>query len=241
MASLISFKLSDESLKQIEDAKKAFSEKQIAKVMQRTLNDGIRKAKTEVAKAIPKTYTVKKKQLSDKKESKGFSFHFASIKDLHAELRAGHTPLNLTDFSVQAKFETATYKSGETAYLMRKNKKGVEKRAKSKRSVGLISVAQVQGRFATFSSAFMPGVSSNKNGQFATPVILARGYSKKGNPQFQFAGTSKDRHIAAIQALSVASMAINAKTQGLYKEDISEYVNKRFMYHVGELWKGKIS
>lgn len=222
----ISISLRD-AFDEIEKAKEEFGEERVRSAIKMALNDGVRRARTDVRKGIQSLYNIKSSRILDGNPKKGLSLRFATDSTLEADLIAGHTPVNLSETKIKSTFVTARYKAGDKAYSVKNGKLKA-----AKRSVGLISVEVIKGDVKSLSSAFIPGTATSSRGnQFVTPAIFARG--KRGAPDFKF---SKDRYpIDTLGTVSIFTAALNAKTQGLYVSNVNDYTIQRLIRNLQRL------
>ena len=214
----------------IDRAKTDYGPDKVNAAIRMALNDGARRSRTEVRKGIQQIYTIKSARILDSNPKKGLSIRFATDNNLEADLIAGHSPVNLSEVKIKTTWTTANYKAGDTAYSVKKN----GKLQKAKRSVGLISVEVFKGNSKQLLTAFIPGTATSARGtQFITPAIFARG--KRGTPDFKFSTDNKRYPIDTLSTVSIFTAALNAKTQGVYLNNVNTYTVSRLMRNLERL------
>lgn len=237
MASLITFKLSDESLKKIKDAEKIFSEKQINTAIKQSLNEGARHGMSQAQKSIRKVFAFKQSTLigEDSKGNKPLSVKVASVDKLEAAVYASHIPIPLNVVPQTVRYTTESEKTKtEHEQLLSFRQKHLKTTKTGKTRIPLLSVKVYKGPFKSIRSAFNMG--NENTAEEGGSIVYAHGLRKK--PQFVFL-TAHNSPIKSLSTISVYTAMLNSKVRELYEGDISEYTNKRLIRSLNRLIEGK--
>lgn len=190
--------------------------------MRMAMNEAVRKGRTEVKKSITDVYNIKPGSISDPNKKKGLSLKLATNKNLHAEVDAGHTPVNIGSLS---KVKNSMKQNFAFASSVKTKKTKTVKLARIFKKAG-IQVEIKKGEVKTFPSAFRVEKLSN--------AIFARGKRQKVGFKFD-----KPRMpIDSISTISVATAALNVNAQEKYTPVVEQYYQQRLDYHLKRMTEG---
>lgn len=211
----------------LERAKAKLSSSQISAAMRMAINEGLTKGRTEVRRGVQEVYNMRTAVLNN--DTTGLKIKKATGSNLTGNIAASNKPLPISEAS--PKFRSVTIGRSFTY-----NKDGkVKKGAAIKRSVAQISIEIIKGQRKTINTAFAPGRATNATSgkQSFNTAIFARG--KRGKPGFKFAKPRMP--IDTISTVSPGTAASNERSVNNYSNTVTDYANKRFVYHIERMIK----
>ena len=206
-------------------------------VLKITINESLRKGRTEVRRAIQQVYNISTKRIMDSSPKKGISLKYATDYNMTGQINAGHSVIS---FASLTGVRTAVKQTGQefSQATTLKSRKAKTIRGQKFYGAGGVSIQVFkQGKRKTLPMAFAIGVrksdASGKTIPLSGRLIFARG--KKAKTGFSY---SKDRMpIDAFSNISIATAALNAKSKKHYSVAVNQYAAKRFKYHTERMIK----